>query len=159
MVADAGAIELTKNPAALISALRKIAGADDLGQPNLTARAMMISGRADGFLATHPTIVSRIDAIRRYGGVAESVAASGPRVAKPNELVRGRGISGLAIPFTARPVTVQRAEPEGLVERWIVSGRITQLVGGVLVPVRIYVVVCLVSVAVFKASMLMRGTL
>jgi heat shock protein HtpX len=67
-VADAGAIELTKNPAALISALRKVSGTDDVGVTNPAARAMMFSGNAEGLLSTHPTIESRIAAIRLIGG-------------------------------------------------------------------------------------------
>ena len=70
-LADAGAIELTKNPDALISALRKIAGHSDIPTAIDGVREMcfdnpQITGLA-GLLATHPPIEKRIEAIIRYG--------------------------------------------------------------------------------------------
>ena len=54
---------------------RKIAGADDVGLTNPAAQAMMLSGSAEGLLSTHPTIESRIAAIRLHAGstVADEV--------------------------------------------------------------------------------------
>jgi heat shock protein HtpX len=70
-LADAGAIELTKNPDALISALLKVAGHSDIptsidGIGEMFFDNSLISGPA-GFFATHPSIESRVDAIIRYG--------------------------------------------------------------------------------------------
>jgi heat shock protein HtpX len=68
-VADAGAIELTKNSAALVSALRKMAGLDAQLTTNLTAQAMMFSGSDGGWLSTHPKLTARIEAITMHGGM------------------------------------------------------------------------------------------
>ncbi|MGP0061128.1 MAG: M48 family metallopeptidase [Beijerinckiaceae bacterium] len=71
-LADAGAVELTKNPDALISALRKIELNPQL--PDVSARmsAFFIESPAAspeaGFLSTHPSMQSRIDALVRFGG-------------------------------------------------------------------------------------------
>jgi heat shock protein HtpX len=70
-LADAGSVELTKNPDALISALRKIDGRSSVTTPIAGIREMFfdnarISG-PEGFLATHPAIEKRIEAIILYG--------------------------------------------------------------------------------------------
>ena len=69
--ADAGAIDLTKNPAALISALRKVALNDALPLKGYTTRAMMFSSTVESWFSTHPSIEDRIAAIKLHGGVAE----------------------------------------------------------------------------------------
>ena len=69
--ADAGAVELTKNPAALITALRKVARSEMLPLKGYATRAMMFSSPAATFLATHPSIEERIAAIKLHTGVAE----------------------------------------------------------------------------------------
>jgi heat shock protein HtpX len=65
-VADAGAIELTKNPEALISALLKIEGRSLIDNGDVMLRSMMISAPSNGLNATHPAIEDRIDAIVSY---------------------------------------------------------------------------------------------
>ena len=65
-VADAGALELTKNPEALISALLKIEGRSLIDNGDVMLRSMMISAPSKGLSATHPKIESRIDAIVEY---------------------------------------------------------------------------------------------
>ncbi len=70
-LADAGAVELTKNPDAMISALQKIDGRGEL--PNAPSGVMEMcvdnprSGFADLF-ATHPSIASRIEALVTHAG-------------------------------------------------------------------------------------------
>ncbi len=70
-VADAGAVELTKNPDAMISALRKVAGRSMLKAPD-EVQGMFLDNRKEGFLdglfATHPSIDKRIEALIRFGG-------------------------------------------------------------------------------------------
>lgn len=67
-LADAGAAELTKNPDALVSALQKIAGHDDIpGVPD-RLNAMMISAAAGDLFSTHPDVEKRVDALRRHAG-------------------------------------------------------------------------------------------
>jgi heat shock protein HtpX len=93
-VADAGAVEITKNPVALISALRKIASSDEMTISNLATEAMMFTGSLKGVLGTHPRIEDRVAYIKKYADVREdevtlhtilsereigkSVAVSGP---------------------------------------------------------------------------------
>jgi heat shock protein HtpX len=72
-MADAGAVELTRNPDAVISALRKIEGRSTLTDLPTPLRPMYIDSVAeDGFLAgifaTHPTIAERIEALVAYAG-------------------------------------------------------------------------------------------
>jgi heat shock protein HtpX len=70
-VADAGSVELTKNPDAMISALMKISGgAEKLNAPE-SVRAMFLDDHESGIyalFATHPPIPDRIDALVRYAG-------------------------------------------------------------------------------------------
>lgn len=70
-VADAGAVELTKNPDALVRALQRISGNADMpGTPD-DLRAFFIENEAKGFaglFATHPPIAQRIDALRALAG-------------------------------------------------------------------------------------------
>lgn len=69
-VADAGSVELTKNPDAMISALRKVAGGPRLEAPE-QVRSMFFDNPGSGVMdlfATHPAIEKRIAALVRYGG-------------------------------------------------------------------------------------------
>jgi heat shock protein HtpX len=78
-LADAGAVELTKNPDAMISALRKIAGHSDLPAPAQIQEMYLDHPRAAGMaglFATHPSIDDRIAALVRFGGGRETVPAA-----------------------------------------------------------------------------------
>jgi heat shock protein HtpX len=69
-VADAGAVELTKNPDAMISALRKIEGHSALQAPE-SVQGMFIENHEKGFaslFATHPPISKRVEALERFAG-------------------------------------------------------------------------------------------
>lgn len=70
-LADAGAVELTKNPDAMISALRKIDGKGEIeGVPSAVMELCLDNPRS-GFsdlFATHPSIEKRIDALVCYAG-------------------------------------------------------------------------------------------
>ena len=86
-MADAGSVELTKNPDAMIAALRKISGQSALEAP-VQIRAMFIDyPQRAGFLGlfeTHPPIEKRIDALVRFAGGRESIAVEPPvRVESP----------------------------------------------------------------------------
>ncbi|MGE3917658.1 MAG: M48 family metalloprotease, partial [Hyphomicrobiaceae bacterium] len=103
--ADAGAIELTKNPAALVSALRKVALDDDLPISGYASRAMMFSSTPEPFLGvligSHPPIQARIDAVMLHGGVTsrELMLGEPSRVAEreqpPASFGRRRIVHGL----------------------------------------------------------------
>ena len=73
-VADAGAVALTKNPDAMISALQKISGRSHLEAPD-SVRGMFIENgderggmSAMGLFDTHPPIEKRIAALVQYAG-------------------------------------------------------------------------------------------
>ncbi|MBN9526656.1 MAG: M48 family metallopeptidase [Alphaproteobacteria bacterium] len=81
-MADAGAVELTRNPDAMIAALRKIEGRSTIADAPTQLRPMYIDvgGRSgfSGLFATHPPIADRIDALVRYAGGREPQPAAGP---------------------------------------------------------------------------------
>ncbi len=68
-LADAGAVELTRSPDAMISALKKISGRARIDAPN-DVQQMMIENTQPfaGVFATHPPIDKRIDALVQYAG-------------------------------------------------------------------------------------------
>lgn|SRR3990167_2458213 len=70
-LADAGAVELTKNPDGMISALKKISGRSEIDAPG-EVRQMMLDNSANfaGIFATHPSIEKRIAALEKYAGGA-----------------------------------------------------------------------------------------
>src|SRR5579871_5528102 len=70
-LADAGSVELTKNPDAMISALRKIEGRGELPGATSAVMEMCIDNPREGFqdlFATHPSVDKRVDALVRYAG-------------------------------------------------------------------------------------------
>jgi len=70
-LADAGAVELTKNPDAMISALRKIEGRGELPGATSAVMEMCVDNPREGFadlFATHPSIDRRVEALVRYAG-------------------------------------------------------------------------------------------
>jgi heat shock protein HtpX len=70
-LADAGSVELTKNPDAMIMALRKIENRGELHAATSAVMEMCIDNPREGFsdiFATHPSIESRVDAIVKYAG-------------------------------------------------------------------------------------------
>ncbi len=73
-LADAGSVELTKNPEALISALRKIADNPEVPHVSHEAKQMFIENppsAADffGLFSTHPPIEARIHVLEELGGI------------------------------------------------------------------------------------------
>src|SRR5580692_8913251 len=91
-VADAGSVELTHNPDAMISALQKVAGHTHLDAPQ-SMRAMFLEDDDEGVMglfATHPPVAKRIAALSQYAGgrVAEPrpspPALSAPPAAAPS---------------------------------------------------------------------------
>ncbi len=69
--ADAGAVDLTNNPDAMIAALRRIEGQSLIQQAPEEAREMFIDNPHVGFMglfATHPPISKRVERLVRYAG-------------------------------------------------------------------------------------------
>src|SRR5438105_14812945 len=68
-LADAGSVELTKNPDAMISALRKIEGRDELTGATSAVMAMCIDNPREGFsniFDPHPPIDARLAALAHF---------------------------------------------------------------------------------------------
>lgn len=105
-MADAGAIELTRNPEAMMRALMRIAGRDRIPQTTDDIAMMCIENHVPflGLFATHPPIEARIKAISETTGTPipelphtgpaareEAFSALKAEGAKPNPwLTRGR---------------------------------------------------------------------
>ncbi len=70
-LADAGSVELTKNPDAMISALRKIEGRGELPGVTSSVMEMCIDNPREGFsdlFATHPSVDSRVEKLVHFAG-------------------------------------------------------------------------------------------
>jgi heat shock protein HtpX len=71
-LADAGAVELTQDPDALISALRKVAAQSELPRLPAQVQAMLLASPGETlgrkWLATHPPLEERVGALIRYAG-------------------------------------------------------------------------------------------
>ncbi len=70
-LADAGSVELTKNPNAMISALRKIQGRGELPGATSAVMELCLDNPREGFsdlFATHPSVESRVQALVKYAG-------------------------------------------------------------------------------------------
>src|SRR5215212_9199375 len=69
LLADAGSVELTKNPDAMISALRKIGNRGELPGATSAVMEMCVDNPREGFadlFATHPSVDSRVRALVKY---------------------------------------------------------------------------------------------
>ena len=70
-MADAGSVELTKNPDAMISALRKIENRGELPGATSAVMEMCVDNPRSGFadiFATHPSVDARVAALIKYAG-------------------------------------------------------------------------------------------
>jgi heat shock protein HtpX len=70
-LADAGAVELTRNPDAMISALRKIEGRGELPGATSAVMEMCVDNPREEFadlFATHPSVDSRVAALVKFAG-------------------------------------------------------------------------------------------
>jgi heat shock protein HtpX len=70
-LADAGAVELTKNPDAMITALRKIEGRGELEGSTSAVMELCVDNPRSGFVdlfATHPSIDARVSALVQFAG-------------------------------------------------------------------------------------------
>jgi heat shock protein HtpX len=70
-LADAGSVELTKNPDAMIAALRKIEGRGELPGATSAVMEMCLDNPRQGFgelFDTHPSVDSRIAALVKFAG-------------------------------------------------------------------------------------------
>ena len=93
-LADAGSVELTKNPDAMISALRKIEGRGELHGATSAVMELCLDNPRQGFsdlFATHPSVEERVDALVKYAG--------------------GHYVARLALPMHPEPPQQQPEQP------------------------------------------------
>jgi heat shock protein HtpX len=101
-LADAGAVALTKNPDALISALQKISEYGDMPAVPANLRTMMIFSESKNWWSPHPSIASRVAALETYSGGRRLVAAAPPP--SPQPVYRAGGIAnGAAMAVVREP--------------------------------------------------------
>lgn len=97
-VADAGAVELTKNPDAMISALRKIEGRSSLKGPDEVQQLFLDNQPngvgLEGIFATHPPIQKRIDALVKFGGGIDPGVWSGEAMAPAEDYATSTPVAG-----------------------------------------------------------------
>ena len=70
-LADAGSVELTKNPDAMISALRKIENRGELPGATSAIMELCLDNPREGFsdlFATHPSVDARVEALVKFAG-------------------------------------------------------------------------------------------
>jgi len=85
-MADAGAVELTKNPDAMIRALQKISGRAELKHVPAEIKEMAFENPRTGFagaFATHPPIEKRIEALIKFAGGRPDTQSRPPRRISP----------------------------------------------------------------------------
>ena len=129
-LADAGSAELTKNPDAMISALRKIENRGELHAATSAVMEMCVDNPREGFedlFATHPSVDSRVDALVRFAGGHDPGPLAVPQFdGEPQTEEHARGSAGGAR-RAVRPVKRGRqavpAEPAADRARHACAGR------------------------------------
>jgi hypothetical protein len=125
-LADAGSVELTKNPEALISALRKIAGHAEVPHVPSEVRQMFIENPPTVFnlFATHPPLAKRIERLNEIAGnpirpeptisapaeaMAENFAALAQTMAALQVQLKPRAQTGIQLRVEPRPIPASSA--------------------------------------------------
>ncbi len=107
-LADAGAVELTKNPDAMITALRKIEGRGELRGVTSSVMEMCVDNPREGIVdlfATHPSIDRRCAALVKFAGGRDP----GPM----GELTEDYSGEDRDEPAEQRPAPAEPTGPEG----------------------------------------------
>lgn len=114
-MADAGAVEITKNPDAMMRALIRISGAADIPKIPGDVKAMCFENAQPflGVFATHPPIANRIKAIADYSGLP--VPDLQPKIRASDEEAFGRPILESRENWTTR----QRLKGRSLRNPWL----------------------------------------
>jgi heat shock protein HtpX len=119
-LADAGSVELTKNPDAMIRALRKIEGRGELEGSTSSIMEMCLDNPRSGFVdlfATHPSIDARVDALIRYAGGKDPGPIEMPEV---EQAIAREETTGEASPAPQEPQEARGpwSQPEPKVNPW-----------------------------------------
>ena len=112
-LADAGSVELTKNPDAMISALRKIEGRGELQGATSAVMELCVDNPREGFtdvFDTHPTVEKRIAALIKFAGGHDPGPIALEPTAQPGELPPAGPPQG---PWGAAPSAGEQPAPPG----------------------------------------------
>ncbi len=112
-LADAGSVELTKNPDSMITALRKIEGRGELEGSTSAVMEMCVDNPRSGFadlFATHPSIDSRIEAIVKFAGGRDPGPIALPEPA-PQEAIPDEDPLSPTGPVSSPPANTGGAKP------------------------------------------------
>ena len=115
-LADSGSVELTKNPDAMISALRKIEGRGELPGATSAVMEMCIDNPRGGFsnvFDTHPPIDARVAALVKFAGGHDPgpLALPEPAAAEAADEQEGGEQPAPGGPWGATPETLGGAKP------------------------------------------------
>jgi heat shock protein HtpX len=116
-LADAGSVELTKNPDAMISALRKIEGRGELPGAASAVMEMCIDNPREGFsniFDTHPSVDARAAALVKFAGGHDPGPLALPAPAEQS--AKSEEESDQAQPQEAQPQEAQQQGPWGSAE-------------------------------------------
>lgn len=107
-LADAGSVELTKNPDAMITALRKIEGRGELPGATSAVMELCVDNPREGFadlFATHPSVQSRIDKLVAFAGGRDPGPLAAPETAdeEPEEQDAAQGDQPPPLPTRKEP--------------------------------------------------------
>src|SRR6202012_294382 len=95
-LADAGSVELTKNPDAMISALRKIKRRGELPGATSAVMELCVDNPREGFsdlFATHPSVDARVQALVKFAGGHDPgpLALPSDQTDAPDDQTQGAG--------------------------------------------------------------------
>jgi heat shock protein HtpX len=123
-LADAGSVELTKNPDAMISALRKIEGRGELTGATSAVMEMCIDNPRQGFaniFDTHPPVAARVAALVQFAGghdpgplaLPAPSEASTDQIAPTGQKPQAPETVGSAEPFLPNRPPIELGSSEG----------------------------------------------
>ncbi len=125
ILADAGSVELTKNPDAMISALRKIENRGELPGATSAVMELCVDNPREGFadlFATHPSVDSRVQALVKFAGGHDPgpLALPSDRAHEPDDRLREPANGQVPPPLPSGPWsaandpgTASRGTPKG----------------------------------------------
>ena len=124
-LADAGSVELTKNPDAMISALRKIENRGELPGATSAVMELCVDNPREGFadlFATHPSVDRRVKALVQFAGGHDPGPLALPRMRQTSRKTGGIGpdhsrrrfpAAPGATPAVPRPARLMPSRPVG----------------------------------------------
>ncbi|MGA7482107.1 MAG: M48 family metallopeptidase [Bradyrhizobium sp.] len=126
-LADAGSVELTKNPDAMISALRKIENRGELPGATSAVMELCLDNPREGFsdlFATHPSVDARVQALVKFAGGHDPgplALPSDPTVASDDQALPADGQTPLPVPkgpWSDATAPADGAPPDGPSGPW-----------------------------------------